>query len=79
MFTMHQLALPWGTRDLISPELAGKDVVILVLVLIAISNWLKIWSTVHMCFYKIQCKILFAPRRGWHMLAMLEACMLTYM
>ena len=22
----HQLALPWGTRHLISPELAGKDV-----------------------------------------------------
>ena len=25
----HQLALPWGTRHLISPELAGKDVMIL--------------------------------------------------
>ena len=22
----HQLALPWGTRHLISPDLAGKDV-----------------------------------------------------
>ena len=27
----HQLALPWGTRHLISPELAGKDVLILLL------------------------------------------------
>ena len=25
----HQLTLPWGTRHLISPELAGKDVMIL--------------------------------------------------
>ena len=25
----HQLALPWGTRHLISPELAGKDAMIL--------------------------------------------------
>jgi hypothetical protein len=28
----HQLALPWGTRYLISPRLAGGDVVILLLV-----------------------------------------------
>ena len=27
----HQLALPWGTRHLISPELAGEDVTILLL------------------------------------------------
>ena len=27
----HQLALPWGTRHLISPELAGKGVMILLL------------------------------------------------
>ena len=30
----HQLALPWGTRHLISPELAGKDVMILLLLLV---------------------------------------------
>ena len=29
----HPLALPWGTRHLISPKLAGKDVVILFLLL----------------------------------------------
>ena len=29
----HQLALPWGTRHLISPKLAGKDVMILFLLL----------------------------------------------
>ena len=28
----HQLALPWGIRHLISPESAGKDVMILLLV-----------------------------------------------
>jgi hypothetical protein len=27
----HQLALPWGTRDLISPRLAGEDAMILLL------------------------------------------------
>jgi hypothetical protein len=29
----HQLALPWGPRHLMSPELAGKDVMILLLLL----------------------------------------------
>ena len=28
---MHQLALPWGTRHLIGPELAGKELKILLL------------------------------------------------
>ena len=27
----HQLALPWGTRYLISPELAGTDAIIILL------------------------------------------------
>ena len=30
----HQLALPWGTRHLISPKLAEKDVMILLLLLL---------------------------------------------
>ena len=32
----HQLALPWGTRHLISPELTGKDVSILLLLVLQI-------------------------------------------
>ncbi len=40
---MCQLALPWGTRHLISPELAGKDVMIYSFMRNALSSAANWW------------------------------------